>query len=418
MAYLRRLRNLTPGAGVATVTLALAIMFVLAAAASQPAQAQTFNVLHTFTGGNDGGNPSAGVINKAGDLYGTTYAGGAGYGTVYQLKHRGSSWTINPLHSFTGSEGAIPSAPVSFGPDGALYSTTEFGGTTGNGNVFKMRPSPTACKTALCPWSVDVLYDFEGGTDGSKPIGLVFDHAGNIYGTTSAGGAFGRGAAYELTSSGNGSAESILHSFGSGADGITPYRSVLAFDNAGNMYGTTMDGGLTNAGTVFQMTPSGSGWIESVIYSFQGGSDGRFPYAGLIIDQAGNLYGATTDAGTGGGGTVFELSPSGGGWTYSVLYSLTGSLGQSCGPAWALVTDTAGNLYDTTECGGANGLGNVFKLTKTGGSWTYTSLHDFTGGNDGSFPLSGVLLDTSDNLYGTTFYGGSNNYGVIWEVTP
>ena len=172
------------------------------------------------------------------------------------------------------------------------------------------------------------------------------------------------------------------------------------------------------------MTPSGSGWIEKVIYSFQGNTDGRFPYSGLIIDQSGNLYGTTTDAGSGYGGTVFELSPSGGGWTYSVLYSLTGSLGDSCGPAWALVMDAAGNLYDTTECDGANKAGNVFKLTNTGGSWTYTSLHDFTGGNDGSCPISGVTLDASGNLYGTTYYGGDlncgNTYGcgVVWEITP
>ncbi len=426
MNNLRQLRSLTPGrsVGVATVTLALAIVFVLAVMASQAAQAQTFNVLHTFTGGNDGGNPSAGVTIHAGILHGTTFAGGLlscngghGCGTVYQMKHIGSGWTFNSLYTFTGgSDGAIPTAPAVFGPDGALYSTTEFGGSSGD--VFKLRPFPTACKTALCPWSENSLYNFQGGTDGSKPIGLLFDQAGNIYGTTSSGGTYGGGTVYELTPTGSGWTESLLHSFGYGVDGITPYRSVMVFDNAGNLYGTTYYGGAFNAGSAFQLMPSGAGWIETVIYSFQGGSDGRFPYSGLISDQSGNLYGTTTDAGSGYGGTVFELSPSGGSWTYSVLYSLTGALGESSGPAWALVMDAAGNLYDTTQGGGAYNAGAVFKLTNTGSGWTYTSLHDFTGGSDGSWPISGVTFDTNGNLYGTTYYGGSDNAGVVWEITP
>lgn len=397
----------------ATGALTLAIVFVLAVVASQTAQAQTFNVIHNFSGGNDGGNPSAGVTRQGSLLYGTTYAGGAGFGMVYQLKPVGSSWTLNPLHSFTGNDGAIPTAPVVFGPDGALYTTTEFAG--GNGNIVKLRPSPTACKTALCPWSENVIYTFPGGNSGSKPIGLVFDQAGHIYGTTSSGGTLNGGTAYELTSSGGSWAESILHNFGVDLDGLTPYRSVLAFDHAGNIYGTTYFGGAIDAGTVFQVTPSGA---ETIIHSFMDGSEGRFPYSGLIMDQSGNFFGTTTDAGSGGGGVVFELSPSGGGWTYSVLYSLTGALGNSCGPAWALTMDGNGNLYDTTECGGAHGKGNVFKLTNTGGSWTYTSLYDFTGGNDGGFPISGVTLDASGNLFGTTYFGGTFNAGVAWEITP
>ncbi len=263
-----------------------------------------------------------------------------------------------------------------------------------------------------------MLYNFAGNGDGNKPIGLVFDHAGNLYGTTSGGGAYNEGTAYELSPSQGGWTKTILHSFGLDADGITPYRSVMIFDNAGNLYGSTYFGGTFNAGTIFQLQPSGSGWTENVIYNFTGNSDGRFPYSGLIIDQSGNLYGTTTDAGSGGGGTVFELSPSGGGWTYSVLYSFTGSLGDSCGPAYALAMDAAGNLYDTTECDGAHAFGNIFKLTNTGGSWTYSSLYDFTGSSDGYFPISGVAFDTSGNVYGTTYYGGTNNAGVIWKITP
>ena len=166
------------------------------------------------------------------------------------------------------------------------------------------------------------------------------------------------------------------------------------------------------------MTPSGSGWIENVIYNFRDGTDGGYPYAGLIVDQSGNLYGTTTDAGTGGGGTVFELSPSGGGWTYSVLYSIAGPFGYQCGPAWALVMDVGGNLYGTTQCDGASGRGNVFKLTPSNGSWTYTSLYDFTGGSDGWLPLSSVVFDANGNLYGTAAAGGADDKGVVWEITP
>ncbi len=407
----------------------LALAFALAIFVSRPAQAQAFTVIHQFTGGQDGAHPYAGVtLDAAGNLYGTANVGGDltcnaphGCGTVYELKHKGSGFIFNPLYSFgVGPDGGIPSAPVVFGPDGALYSTTSYGGINGKGTVFKLRPSPTACITALCPWSENVLYSVKGGAngDGSNPIGLLFDQAGNIYGATSGGGAYGYGIAYELTSSGSGWTESVLYTFGGASDGSLPYRSVMIFDNAGNLYGTTALGGSSNYGTVFQLTPSGSGWTEKVIYSFQDGSDGGYPYAGLIFDQSGNLYGATTDGGTGGGGTVFELSPSGGGWTYSVLYSIPGPLGYQCGPAWALVMDERGNLYDTTQCDGANTLGGVFKLTKAGASWTYTSLHDFAGGDDGGYPASSVVLDKSGNLYGTTNYGGTKGQGVVWKITP
>ena len=421
---LRPLRTLTPR----LVAPALAIVFGLAVVASQPAQAQTFRVLHAFTGGNDGGNPSAGVTLKAGYLYGTTYAGGDlacnpphGCGTAYQLKHGGAGWTFSNLYTFTGSDGAIPTAPVVFGPDGALYSTTEFGGY--DGNVFKLRPGQQP-RPHSARARESVLHTFAGGTnDGSKPIGVVFDQAGNIYGTTSSGGAYGDGTVYKLTASGNGWTESVLHSFGLFLDGQVPYRSVPVLDNAGNLYGTTYYGGTGGWGTVFQVTPTDTGWKENVIYNFQGGADGRYPYTGLILDEAGNLYGTTSDAGTGGGGTVFELSPSGSGWTFSLLHGITGTVGNSCGPQLALIMDAAGNLYGTTGCDGAHSAGNVFKLTNTGSSWTYTSLHDFTAGSDGALPISSVALDANGNLYGTTYYGGSGcsakyGCGVIWEITP
>ena len=259
----------------------LALACALTMGVSQSAQAQTFNVLYNFTGGQDGAHPYAGVtMDAAGNFYGTANVGGDltcnpphGCGTVYELKHKGSGFIFNPLYSFgVGPDGGIPTAPVVFGRDGALYSTTSYGGINGKGTVFNLRPQPRACSTALCPWSETVLYSFKGGAngDGSNPIGLLFDHAGNIYGTTSGGGTYGGGTVYELTSSGGGWTESVLHTLGGAGDGSLPYRSVMVFDNAGNLYGTTALGGASNYGTVFQLTPSGSGWTEKVIYNFTG----------------------------------------------------------------------------------------------------------------------------------------------------
>jgi uncharacterized repeat protein (TIGR03803 family) len=399
----------------------LAVVLLLAIAATPVAQAQTFHVLYTFTGGQDGGNPFAGLtLDKGGNLYGTAYGGGNG--TVYKLTHKGSGWTFNPLYSFTGSsDGGNPKARVIFGPNGTLYGTTYYGGAYDLGAVFNLRPSASACRTALCPWTETVLYSFEGSpSDGAHPGygDLTFDQAGNLYGTTSYGGGYGDGVVYELTPAGSGWTESVLYGF-AGSDGAAPANGVI-FDGSGNLYGTTVQGGLSGDGAVFQLAPSaGSGWTESLLYSFNNGSDGSFPVAGLIFDHSGNLYGPTSDGGTGGQGTVFELTPVNGSWTYSVLYSLIAPPGGfQCGPWGTLVMDGAGNLYGTTRCNGANNLGTVFKLTSSGSGWTYSSLHDFTGGDDGEYPYCNVILDANGNLYGTASAGGSGGDGVVWEITP
>jgi uncharacterized repeat protein (TIGR03803 family) len=399
-----------------TKRLAATVVFMLVVAAAQFAPAQTFNVLHSFNG-LDGRQPYSGVtLDREGNLYGTAYYGGTGSGTVYKLTHAGSGWILNVLSSFARG-GANPYAGVIFGPNGTLYGTTsKASGGGGNGTVFNLGPSPAVCKTSLCPWSEDLLYAFAGPPDGYGPgLGdVTFDPAGNLYGTTYSGGN-GYGIVYELKPSGGGWTENDLHSFGYG-DGAYPYSRVI-LDNSGNLYGTTWGGGANADGTVFEMTPSGSGWTHTVLYSFQLASDGGNPYAGLIFDSSGNLYGATSSGGAGGGGTVFKLTPSNNGsWTYSLLYSFAGS--NDCGPQNSLVLDAAGNLYGTTYCDGANSLGNVFKLTPSGNNWTYTSLHDFTGGSDGEIPFCSVAFDTSGNLYGTTVTGGAQGVGTVWEITP
>ena len=438
-----RFRRLKLGLGLDTAisALALLIVFVLTIVAGQTARAQTFSLLHTFTHNLDGAAPRSGLtFDKAGNLYGTTSTGGfvgenctgdffgdilEGCGTVYRLKRSGSNWIFNHLYSFTGgSDGRLPIAGVIFGPNGSLYGTTIGGGGgscvayDGCGTVFNLTPQPTTCTAAICPWTETVIYAFQGSpADGENPANgdLIFDQNGNIYGTTSQGGAADSGTVYKLTPSGSGWTESLLYDF-SGPDGAQPYAGLI-FDSAGNLYGTTTMGGSGNAGTVFELSPAGSGWTENVIYSFPAdGSDGVVPFAGLIFDQSGNLYGATSERGPGGGGTVFKLTPSDGSWNFSLLYSFTATL--ACGPMANLVMDAAGNLYGTTFCEGAHGDGSVFKLTPSSPYWTYTSLYDFTGGDDGRNPLSNVVFDTSGNLYGTNVLGGADNSGVVWKITP
>ncbi len=318
---------------------------------------------------------------------------------------------------------------VIFGKDGTLYGTTGYGGNLQNcaggcGAVFNLKPQPTPPTTPLTPWLETPLYRFNGGSDGANPYGadIIFDQAGNIYGTTYNGGAGscsgGCGTVYKLTPSNGSWTESILYSFTQGGDGQHPWGGVI-FDQSGNLYGTTVYGGAYGTGTIYKLTPSGSGWTESILYSFTGGTDGANPYAGLISDPAGNLYGATGTGGSGNGGTAFELAPSNGGWTFKLLYTFTGASGQFAGgPVANLAFDSAGNLYGTTHGDGPYNYGAVFKLTPASGSWNYTSLHDFTGGDDGGYPRSNITFDKNGNMYGTAASGGTMNYGVVFEITP
>jgi uncharacterized repeat protein (TIGR03803 family) len=231
---------------------------------------------------------------------------------------------------------------------------------------------------------------------------------------------------YELSLSNGSWTETILYSFTGGEDGSQPESGVV-LDQAGNLYGTTLYGGADARGTVFQLTHSNSGWTETVLHSF--GSDGSGPYGGLIFDSAGNLYGTTQTADMGqGNGTVFMLSPSGNDWTLTTLYRFPSGFTY---PYARLTMDAAGNLYGTTSyyfafdnyIGGQSGAGSVFKLAFAHGSWTYVDLYEFTGRGDGDGPFGGVALDTNGNLYGTTTSGGgvlycSGGCGVVWEITP
>jgi uncharacterized repeat protein (TIGR03803 family) len=404
-------------------------LLTIVASLSADAHAQAFSVIHNFaTSDGNGIGPSAGVTIRGGLLFGTATNGGGdihnpGNGTVYQLTRSGSQWSISLLHLFNSSnDGVNPEAKVFFGPDGHLYSTTHSGAQNLSGTVFQLTPPLSICRTvAGCAWKEKIVHQFTSYPDGYAPdaADLAFDAQGNIYGTTHYGGLpFSPGGiVYELQPSGNNWTEKILYSFRRQPDGEGPAGGVIR-DKDGNLFGTTRIGGLQNFGTVYELTNvPGTGWVETILYNFQNASDGENPWAGLVMDPSGNLYGATTGGGSAGGGTIFELSPSGSTWNFTVLYSLPGTAGG--GPKAALTLDTAGNLYGTAEWDGANRFhGSVFTLTNTGNGWTYTSLHDFTGGADGGNPRCSVTIDRDGTLYGTTPAGGSDNDGVVWMIKP
>jgi uncharacterized repeat protein (TIGR03803 family) len=403
--------------------MALAIVFLLIIAATPSAQAQ-FTVLHEFTNGPDGGEPAAGLsMDRAGNFYGTASTGGntsgicsylpnpIGCGTVFKLSRKASGWVFTILYTFSGPDGAHPQARVIIGPDGTLYGTTYGGGSGdcngyGCGTVFNLRPPASACKSALCPWTETVLYSFQGFTDGVEPTfaELVFDAAGNLYGTTPHGGQGDNGTVYKLTPSNGGWTETVLYRFQGGDDGARPYAGVV-FDHAGNLWGTTALGGTYNNGTIYQLVPSGGGWTESVVYKFHGLSDGANPYAGLILGQYDNFYGATY----GYNGTtpkVYELSPYNGGWMFTTLYSF----GADQGIIGKLAMDAAGNLYGTNYYD----VPEVFRLSPSNGGWTLTG----SWSGVGEAPSGNVIFDSSGNLYTTASNGGGGEVGLVFEITP
>jgi uncharacterized repeat protein (TIGR03803 family) len=417
--------NLRPdSAALAIMVLLLFLIFVLLfmTLIAQPAQAQSYKVLHNFTGGGDGASPRAGLtIDAAGTFYGTTAEGGVGYGIVFKLKHSGSGWILNPLHSFSGgNDGAHPWGRVAIARDGTLYGTTLQGGIYGSGTVFHLMPSPTAPRSALVPWNETVLHSFNGSDGWGPRNDLIFDQTGSLYGTVPYGGLpycdSGCGVVYKLTPSASGWTETLLHSF-VGNDGGHPLGGVV-FGPSGDLYGVFGQYGPFDRGGVYQLSPSGESWTEQTLHGFNGQDDGAYPSGGLIIDASGNLYGTTLCCNRGNGdGTVFELTPGSGGWSFSTLFAFYGSY--QSGPEDKLVMDDSGTLYGTTYEDGSYGLGSVFKLTLSNGRWIYTSLHDFAGPpNDGANPITNVVFDAGGNLYGTTSSGGTYGLGVVWELTP
>ncbi len=323
----------------------------------------------------------------------------------------------------TGTSGG-PTGQLVFDSTGAFYGTTEFG--TYFGSVFKLTPPASPGDS----WTETDLYDFKGDnhgiSDGATPLGgVAIDATGALYGTTSAGGVSNRGSVFKLTppaAPGDPWTETILHFFGGSENGMTPASNLLRV-NSGALYGATQAGGNSGAGTVFVLNPPAMGqtaWIERVLYSFTGGSDGGTPSGGLIVDGSGNLYGITSAGGL-GHGTIYRLtrptSP-GGAYTESVLYSFTGG-SDGAKPLGNLVLNSSGTLYGTSSAGGPDSCGTVFELSPPsthGNPWNYSVLHSFAGPPDGCDPQVGVTLGKSGGvLYGTT-NGGGFHTGVAFRL--
>jgi uncharacterized repeat protein (TIGR03803 family) len=336
------------------------------------------------------------------------------------------------LYNFKGrNDASSPKGDLISDASGALYGTAA-GGSTLSGTVYKLTPSGSG-------FIESVLYTFASGNDGSDPTGLIADTSGALYGTTFSGGTFGRGIVYKLVPSGSGYTESVLYDFGAySGDGAAPSPSALITDGTGAFYGTTYSGGSLSYGTVFKLTPSGSGYTEAILYGFQGGTDGAYPWGGLLAKD-GVLYGSTLGTGGSVSGSVYKLTPSRTGYRFEVLYDFLGAPDgdQAVGD---LSADRGGALYGTTAFGGADpaclyGCGTVFKLTPSRRGYSERILHSFQyhyqtapGVSDGSFPVAGVIVDGKGVLYGTATRGGRAGLcyqgnldvtcGTVFKLTP
>jgi uncharacterized repeat protein (TIGR03803 family) len=410
-------------------------MAVVALLANVALAAAKEKVVHSFTGGSDGIDPAATLAaDSAGNLYGTTVSGGTGAlctngcGTVFELSPvAGGKWKEKVLYNFTGGgDGKNPYGGVTLDSKGDLYGTTVAGGSGGSctgdgcGVVFLLSKSGKS-------WVETVMYNFTGGKDGSGPGGaLVFDSAGNLYGTTPDAGnrQCGCGVVYQISPvRGGGWKQTVLHTFTGGADGAVGSLGPLLIDKTGNLFGIAELGGdpSCNCGTVFELASVSGKWKFKTLQAFTGAPDAGSPYGGVIEDKKGNLYGTTYFGGASGAGSVYELKKSGSKFTESVLYSFTGGA-DGGSPTTTLMFDAKGNLYGTTSAGGdgsgGGGDGVVFKLApQSGGTWKESVVHKFRNGSDGANPYYSLTLDKTGDLLGTTAIGGDGN-GVVFQITP
>jgi uncharacterized repeat protein (TIGR03803 family) len=379
--------------------------FLLLAAAR--ADAQTETILYSFGGvPGEGAIPHGALLYKKGNLYGTTTANApsGNLGNVFEITADGQ---YKVLHNF-GSQPGDGTAPCDYGGlafrGGKLYGTALYGGAIGSlGVVFEL----------TLKGKETILYTFRGlPGDGAYPFAsVIFDKAGNLYGTTEEGGngncVGGCGIVYEVTKGGE---EEVLYSFQDAADALFPDAN-LTFDKAGNLYGTSNVGGVYEGGTVFELSPAG---VEKVLYSFnRQGGDGNYPSSAVVFGKKGVIYGTTFYGGVYGQGTVFELSATG---EEKLLYSFGGQSSDGINAYGNLVLDKKGNIYGTTFAGGLYGQGTVFELSPTGEEKILYTFGSQAG--DGNTPLGDLVFDTAGNLYGVTEYGGVYGFGTVFKIAP
>jgi uncharacterized repeat protein (TIGR03803 family) len=384
------------------------IVTLMAVCAAATAQGAGDSILHSFSGLSDEGiTPIAPlVLDSSGYLYGTTQNSGAySAGTVFKVRTNGTGFLV--LHGFPSAfpEGYGPAAGLILDGAGTLYGTTQFGGTSNLGTIFKIGTDGNGFAT---------VYNFSGGlSDGSTPLSsLVLDSSGYLYGTTQLGGASGSGVVFKVATNGLGFA--ILHSFdGVPTDGSVPVAG-LVLDSNGWLYGTTPQGGTNDFGTVFKIKTNGLGYAS--FYSFTGGTaDGGLPSAALILGPGSMLYGTTEQGGSSSSGTVFAIGTDGS--NFATLANLGATFSDAANPMASLALDYSGTLFGTSTAGGDFGLGAVFKVRTGGGG--YAVVHSFAGGTaDGSLPYAAVIVDPGGNLYGTTTSGGAfgSGLGVVFAM--
>jgi uncharacterized repeat protein (TIGR03803 family) len=411
ISTMKRQQTLRTFTFVFTLLTALALTVIFA----QPVSAQTEKTLHNFNAPGEAGGqyPNGGLIlDSAGNLYGTTAASSnscteSECGTVFELVlNANGTYTEKVLHTFSssGKNAWNPQAGVAMDASGNLYGTTYAGGANGAGTVYKLTLSDGV-------WKETLLHSFGASdSDGAQPVAaVILDAAGNLYGTTQNGGGHNYGAVYEVSpKTGGGWTEQVLHSF-RGPDGEFPGGPLL-MDAAGNLYGTAGYGG-TSEGTAFKLSPDSA---CTVLFNF---SASPFPY--LAMDAAGNLYG-TGVGGPGNGGILYQLSPPAfGQWTQQILYTFCTETSCPVGPApIGVIFDKIGNLYGVAMNGGPDTYGTAVELSQTGGTWTATLLHSFGNSTDGAEPQGQLVIDSAGSLYGSTIYGGTHGFGTVFEITP
>ena len=396
-------------------------IFTVVVALALTAWASTEKVLWDFKGGSDGSGPWSNyfISDAKGNLYAATAAGGTySAGVVFMLTPAGKETVLYEFKGQANGDGAYPHGRLAFDAKGNIYGTTQNGGTNDTGTVYELSPRSGG------GWKEKVIYTFSAaGADGADPSGgMTIAADGTMYSTTPDGGAFGAGTVFSLKKTSKGWKQTVIHSLNGSSDGGFPYEGLM-MDSAGNLYGAAPTGGASGQGVIYRLSHTKQGWVDTVLHNFtdQNGDGSGLYWIDLISDSVGNIYGATSFGGTNGTGTVWELVYSTTKKTYSesILYEFGASgSGDGNNPYGGLAMDSKGNLYGTTLYGGPSNIGTSYKLTKQGKTWKETILHSFVGANDGNEPTGNPYIDAKGRLYGMTQTGGKSNLGIVYRITP